>query len=170
MRFALAVLLVLAGCSAPVRFPGPAFDPLEFFSGHETSWGVEENRAGVPIAMVTTDCEGVATGPRRIRMVQVLHVGDAKPQTRIWQFTQIGPGRFTATANDMAGTAQGVVSGREFQWNWVLETRKGNPLGNILMTQYMYRLDDGGVMIRTIASKLGVRVVEISEVFVKAGS
>jgi hypothetical protein len=70
----------------------------------------------------------------------------------------------------MDGTAAGVVAGREFHWSWVLETRPGDPLANILMTQYMYRLDDGGVMIRTIASKLGVRLVEISEVFTKSGS
>jgi hypothetical protein len=38
------------------------------------------------------------------------------------------------------------------------------------MEQYMYRMDDGSVMIRTIARKLGVRLVEVSEVFTKAGS
>ena len=171
MRRALALVLCLAGCSAPVaQFPGPAINPLEFFIGHETSWGVEENRAGAPIAIVTTDCEGVATGPHRIRMVQVLHVGDAKPQTRIWQFTQVSPQIFTATANDMDGATQGVVAGREFHWSWVLESKPGNSLANISMEQYMYRMDDGSVMIRTIARKLGVRLVEVSEVFTKAGS
>ena len=74
MRRWLVLLLALAGCSAPVRFAGPAFNPLQFFTGHVISWGVEENRAGAPVAVVTTDCEGVATGPDSIRMVQVLHV------------------------------------------------------------------------------------------------
>jgi hypothetical protein len=143
---------------------------LQFFTGHVISWGVEENRAGAPVAVVTTDCEGVATGPDSIRMVQVLHVGDAKPQTRVWEFTEVSPKVFTATANDMDGTAEGLVAGREFHWRWVLEARPGDPLANILMTQYMYRLEDGSVMIRTIATKLGVRLVEISEVFRQAGS
>ena len=36
------------------------------------------------------------------------------------------------------------------------------------MSQWMYQMDDGSVMIRTVVSKLGVTVLQISEVFRKA--
>lgn len=171
-RLAWAALLLLVGCSAPLtpdKFAGTgSFDPVAFFTGHVTSWGVEENRDGQPIGIVTTDCVGTPTGPHSINMVQTLHVG-GKTQVRTWQFRQIGDGQYSATANDMDGTAMGTVSGRAFHWSWVLETAPGNSLKNVTMDQWFYRMDDGAVMIRTIVSKAGVRLVGVSEQFEKVG-
>lgn len=167
--WALLAVLWLGGCSAPLApagfvGSGPAFDPVAFFTGHVTSWGVEENRDGQPTGIVTTDCTGTPDGPHAIRMVQVLHVGGTV-QTRTWQLTQTGPSEFTATANDMAGDTVGVAGGRAMHWRWVLETAPGNALKNVTMDQWFYRMDDGAVMIRTVVSKFGVRLIEVSEQF-----
>ena len=167
MKWVFLALLLAACAPAPPAFSGSAFDPVAFFTGHVTSWGVREDRAGAPVAIVTTDCEGVATTGRAIRMVQVLHVGHAAPQTRIWQLRQTGPDRYVATANDMAGEADATVTGRTLHWRWVLRAAPGNPLANVAMEQWMYRLDDGTVMIRTIVTKLGIRLTEVTEVFRK---
>jgi hypothetical protein len=171
--FAVAAALFLASCSAPLpvqKFAGSglAFDPLAFFTGHETSWGVEENRAGQPIAIVTTDCTGVATGPDSLRMVQVLHVGQAAPMTRIWTLTRTGPGQLVATANDMAGSTTGIAAGRAFHLRWVLEVAPGDTLKNVTMDQWMYQMSDGAVVVRTVVTKLGIRLVEITEQFEKS--
>ncbi|MDE8346535.1 MAG: DUF3833 family protein [Acidocella sp.] len=171
----LALLLGVSGCAAklpPSGFAqsGPAFNPLAFFAGHVTSWGVEENRAGQPTAIVTTNCVGKMTGPDTLRMVQTLHVGNNPAQTRIWQFTRIGPNTYVGRANDMVGVAQGVVSGRAFHWRWVLATHPGDVLGNVTMSQWMYQMGDGAVMIRTVVSKFGVSLIEVSEQFHAAGS
>ena len=170
----LPVLFGLAGCAGqlpPAAFDnaGPAINPLQFFTGHVSSWGVEENRSGQPIAIVTTDCDGTVTGPHSIRMVQVLHIGKAPPQTRIWQFRQTGPHSFIATANDMSGTAHGIASGPEFHWSWVLETHPRDPLANVTMSQYMYEMSDGSVVIRTVASKLDITLLQVTERFKKTG-
>jgi hypothetical protein len=167
----LVGLLLLAGCGAPMApagfaGSGAAFDPIAFFTGHVTSWGVEENRAGQPTGIVTTDCVGTPTGPHSIRMVQMLHVGGGV-QTRTWQLTQSADGTYAATANDMAGQAIGVVGGRAMHWRWTLETAPGNSLKNVTMDQWFYRMGDGAVMIRTVVSKLGVRLIEVSEQFEK---
>lgn len=173
MKFlVVGLLLALGGCTTalpPAGFAGgPAFDPLKFFAGHVTSWGVEENRAGQPIAIVTTDCQGTATGPDSIEMVQTLHVGQSPPQRRIWQFTRTGAKTFVATANDMSGSAAGTVTGRAFHWQWVLQTSPGAPWKNVTMTQWFYRLDNGDVMIRTVVTKLGISLLQVSEVFTPA--
>jgi hypothetical protein len=174
MKFlVLAALLALSACSAPappaaLAGTGPAFDPLTFFTGHVTSWGVEENRAGAPIAVVTTDCRGSMTGPDSIDMVQTLHVGHDPAQRRTWHFTRSGANTFIATANDMSGSATGTVTGREFHWQWVLETSPGAAWKNVTMSQWFYRLDDGNVMIRTVVTKLGIKLLQVSEVFTLA--
>jgi hypothetical protein len=41
----------------------------------------------------------------------------------------------------------------------------GNPLMNVTMQQWMYRMEDGSVTIRTTVSKLGFIVAEITEQF-----
>jgi hypothetical protein len=81
--------------------------------------------------------------------------------------TRTGPGVYAATANDMDGRTVGIASGREFHWRWVLETSPGDPLKNVTMDQQMYRMDDGAVMIRTVVTKLGFRLLEVSEQFRK---
>ncbi len=167
------ILLLLAGCSAPLAPAGFAgsgadFDPVAFFTGHVTSWGVEENRAGQPTGIVTTDCTGTVNGPQSIQMVQTLHVGGTV-QTRTWQLSQTGTDEYRATANDMNGDTVGVTSGRAMHWRWVLETSPGHSLKNVTMDQWFYRLDDGAVMVRTVVSKLGIRLIEVSEQFEKVG-
>jgi len=92
-RVVLAAALLLSGCGAPLKpagFAGSgAFDPVAFFTGHETSWGVEENREGQPTGIVTTDCVGTPDGAGGITMVQTLHTG-GKPMVRTWHLRRIG--------------------------------------------------------------------------------
>jgi hypothetical protein len=166
---ALAAILLLSACGAPLKpanFAGSGnFNPIAFFTGHEKSWGVEEDRAGQPIAIVTTDCLGTPDSIG-LTMVQTLHVG-GKTTTRTWHLRQTGEKTYEATANDMAGSATGTVGGRVMHWRWILETSPGEKLKNVTMDQWFYRMDDGAVLVRTIVTKAGIRLLEISEQFEK---
>jgi hypothetical protein len=163
------VLAALAGCDKPMpvgAFAGtsPAFDPVTFWTGHARSWGVVENRGGAPTAIITTDCTGVADGPDGLSMHQTL-TQDGKTTSRDWHMRRVSPGHFVATANGMAGEANGEAAGRAFHWTWRWKT--GGVAGTVLMSQWMYLLDDGSLLNRTTVSKLGVTVAEVSEVFRK---
>lgn len=147
-------------------FGGPAFDPVRFFTGHVTSWGVMENPFGAPTHIVTTDCAGQAEGSDGLRMTQTLHIGTDPAQTRTWHMRRTSPGRFEATANDMVGTATGEASGRAFHWRWTLALQPGNALKNVTMEQWWYLQDDGSMLNRTIITKAGVVAAEVSEHFV----
>jgi hypothetical protein len=166
----LAATIMLAGCSAPITPTQLAnsgnFNPITFFTGHVTSWGVEENRANQPTGIVTTDCTGTpdASG---ITMVQTLHTPDGKTQTRTWHLTQTSPTTYQATANDMATPATGTVSGRAMHWRWTLETNLNNSLENVTMDQWFYQMRNGAVVIRTNVTKAGIRLLGITEEFEK---
>ncbi len=170
-RLVMLAALLLAGCSAPLKpaqFAGSGdFDPVSFFTGHVTSWGVEEDRGGQPTGIVTTDCVGTASPAGGLAMVQTLHLPGGKTQTRTWQMRRTGPGQYQATANDMDGVATGTVGGRAMHWRWSLETSPGDGLANVTMDQWFYRMADGAVMIRTNVTKAGIRVLSISEQFEK---
>ncbi len=163
---ALAALGILAAC-APRHFAtaGPDFDPLAFFSGHERSWGVIENRGGGPTDIVTTDCNGTPDGQGGLNMVQFLTIGHDAPTRRDWHMRRTGPNTYEATATGMVGTAHGTAQGRVFHWTWVLAASPGNGLANVSMHQWMYRMDDGSVVNRTTITKLGVTLAQVTERF-----
>jgi hypothetical protein len=159
---------LVAGCDRTAHPPigsGPAFDPIAFFDGHTHSWGVIESRSGSPTERIVTDSHGEKDGTERLRMVQHLSFQDGTTQQRDWTLWRSGPDRFDATANDMVGSAKGEADGNVFHWQWVLARSPGNALMNVTMNQWMYRLEDGSVMIRTTVSKLGIIVAEITEQF-----
>ena len=139
---------------------------MAFWSGRTASWGVIENRDGAPTAIVTTTTDATADGPEGLHMVQHVMTG-GKDTVRDWHLRRLGDGQFEATANDMAGTARGQASGRTFHWTWSLATKPGNGVFNVEMEQWMYLADNGTLMNRTIITKLGVRLAEISEQFVR---
>ena len=168
----MAGLAGLAGCASPLKpaaFAGssPAFDPVAFWTGRTASWGVRENRSGHPVAIVTTRTEGTLDAPDTLRMTQHLTVG-GEASVREWRMRRLGDGRFEATADDMAGTARGTASGRTFHWTWTWARDPGNALANVSMEQWMYLADDGTLMNRTLVTKLGVLVAQVSEQFVRS--
>jgi hypothetical protein len=164
-----ALALVLSGCHSEVPVAAfanaPAFDPVQFFTGHTHSWGVEEDRSGAPKGAVTTDCVGTATGSDGLHIVQHLTLPDGTQQTRDWHLQRVAPDRYEGTANDMVGTATGEVHGRSFHWIWTLTTSPGNPLLNVTMDQWMYLMDDGAMVNRTTIRKFGIIVAEVTEQF-----
>ena len=161
----------IAGCAPPLgpaAFVGttPAFDPVVFWAGHTSSWGVVENRDGAPTAIITTTTDATPEGVDGLHMVQhVVH--DGGDTVRDWHVRRVGPGQFEATANDVVGTARGSTSGRTLHWTWTLATRPGHTLYDVTMDQWMYLADDGTLLNRTVITKLGVRLAEVSEQFVR---
>ena len=174
MRALLLALLLLAGCSralTPADFAGtaPAFDPLAFFTGHVTSWGVVEDRGGAPTGWLTTDCVGTVEPDGSLRMTQHIAFRDGTGQTRTWHLRRTAPGHYVATANDMVGEAKGAAAGRAFRWSFVIATHPGDPLADVGFTQWMYAMPDGSVVIRTVVRKLGIVLAEVTEQFRHAG-
>ena len=168
IRTVMLAALLLNGCGRTPTPPvgtGPAFDPVSFFEGHTHSWGVIENRSGSPTEWVRTDSHGEAQTTDHLTMQQHLTFQDGTSQDRDWTLWRTGPAQFDATANDMVGTATGQAEGNAFHWQWTLARSPGNALMNVTMNQWMYRMPDGSVMIRSTISKLDIILAEVSEQF-----
>lgn len=87
---------------------------------------------------------------------------------RSWQIQRVGENGVEATANDVAGVIRGEAFGDAFHWAFTLETRPGNPLANVRMSQWMYLMPDGKTMMNhTTITKAGIVVAQVSEVFRK---
>ena len=170
---ALLLASLVCGCTQPLPVahfagPGPQFDPIGFFTGHVRSWGVLENRSGEPTGRVETDCVGTVEADGSLDMQQRLTFGDGSSQQREWRMRRTAPGQFEVTANDVVGIGHGEAAGRAFHLRWVLATEPGVPLRNVLLNQWMYLMGDGALVNRTLVSKLGVTLAEVTEQFERA--
>ena len=168
--FILGALFLWAGCaSMKVSDFGderPLLDPVEFFSGRTASAGVMENRGGGPQEIVTTTTLGRREGATLV-LEQDLKLG-GKQQHRSWRIRKRDAHHFTATANDLVGTATGEAYGNVFSWRFTLALSSGNPLANVRMTQWMYLQPDGRTLLNhSTIRKFGIVLAQVTEVFRK---
>ena len=164
--------LALAACARALPIDTfadapPAFDPVVFFTGRTASWGVFENRSGEPTGRIVTEGVGDPEGTDGLHMVQRLTFEDGAVVQRDWHLRRVAPHRFEATANDMEGVAVGDAAGRAFHWRWVLRRDPGDPLSAVTLEQWMYLMDGGTMVNRTVITKLGIVVATVTEHFAK---
>ena len=168
---ALVVSVALTGgCSSlsPSQFAHstPAFDPVEFFTGHTRSWGVFENRSGEPSRRFSTVCDGHREADGTLLLDQIFTYEDGATQQRHWRIHRLDAHHYEATANDVVGQATGEAYGNAFHWEYTVALKPGNPLYNVRLRQWMY-LQAGGqtMMNRASVNKLGLQVAQVTEFF-----
>lgn len=167
---AFSALLFCAGCASmkvsDFAKERPLLDPVEYFTGKTASTGVMENRDGAPQEIVTTATSGRREGDVLV-LEQDLKLGQ-KHQHRSWRIRRIDAHHFSATANDLVGTATGEAYGNVFTWSFTLALSPGNPLANVRMTQWMYLQPDGRTLINhSTIRKFGIVVAQVTEQFRK---
>lgn len=168
---ATGIALFITGCAAirPAAFEKgeTKLEPLKFFVGHTHSSGVLENRAGKPTARITTETEGILKD-EVLSIEQDLYPEGGKKNHRSWKLRQIDEHHVDATANDIVGTAHGLLYGNEFSWSFRLKLTDRKLIKHIRMSQTMYLMPDGQTMIiRSIIRKFGFMVMQITEEFQK---
>ena len=91
---------------------------------------------------------------------------DGTTQNRVWKLVKDG-NRYTGTAADVVGTAQGAASGNALRWNYVLALPVDGRTWNMDMDDWMFLIDDRTMLNRTTMSKFGFRVGEVTLSFRK---
>jgi hypothetical protein len=164
-------LFLLTGCASmkPATFENgqPKLDPVGFFGGRTKSAGVVETPGGKPSRRITTETQGtIKDGILSIE--QNLYPEGQKKNHRVFILHQIDEHHVDATADDIVGTAHGLLYGNSFSWTF-RHTLKGRKfIKHVRMTQYMYLMPDGKTLIiRSVVRKFGFVVAQITEQFVK---
>ena len=165
------MLLLLAGCASmkPIAFENgePKLDPVKFFGGRTRSTGVIETPGGKPSRRITTETEGkLKEGILSIE--QNLYPEGEKKNHRVFILHQIDEHHVDATADDMVGTAHGLLYGNQFSWTFRHKLTGRKFLRHVRMSQYMYLMPDGQTLIiRSVIRKFGIKVAQITEQFQK---
>ena len=170
--FTISIIFYLTGCASmkPSDFAkgNSEADPIQFFIGKTTSDGVIENRGGEPTARIKTETVGTLENGI-IKIEQNLYPEGGKKNHRSWQLKQIDATHVDATANDIDGTAHGLLYGNNFSWTFRLKLSQRKFIRHLRMSQNMYLMEDGkSMIIRSVLRKFGFTVAQITEEFQKS--
>jgi hypothetical protein len=82
----------------------------------------------------------------------------------------LGNGRFSGTADDVVGTAQGEQQGNAFRWGYTLRQPVGDKVYEVQFDDWMYLMNDRVMLNKAVMSKFGIRLGEVTLSFVKRPS
>jgi hypothetical protein len=165
-----AAALLVAACSSPqpeqYTKELPQLTVEQYFNGTLDAHGMFQKRSGEVVKrfVVVMRCSWEGdTGTLDEDFVY----SDGTRQKRVWTLKKTGPGRFTATAADVVGTAQGTVSGNALRWQYVLALPVDGKIVNVDMDDWMFLIDDKVMLNRTAMSKFGVDLGSVTLSFTK---
>ncbi|WP_299849266.1 DUF3833 domain-containing protein [uncultured Roseovarius sp.] len=139
---------------------GPAFSLRDALSGRIASEGLIYGPNGRVTNSFTAVMEGAWDGNTGT-LSEDFTYSNGRTQQRKW-YLKLGNGNsFTATADDIIGEANGVISGSTVRMTYkiVLPPQAG---GHVLsVTDWMYLTRDGVIMNRSEMRKFGLKVAEL---------
>ncbi len=155
---ALATPLVLQGCASQslqgYANEKPPFDLREYFNGTLDAWGIFQNRSGQVVRrfIVVMNCQWQGD---KGTLDERFTYSDGKTEQRTWHLTRHEGGRYTGTAGDVVGEAQGQTSGNTFHWTYTLRLPVDGKTYEVQLDDWMYLVDERVMLNRTRMSKFG---------------
>ena len=137
-----------------------------YLSGNVKAWGVLQNRSGKVTRQFSADLDGKWDGKQLI-LDEKFNWDDGEVQTRQWQITKIDDNNYEGTAGDVVGKARGYSYGPAFKFEYVLLVPvKGKEI-KITFDDWIFKQDDRVAINRASMTKFGIKVAELTVVFVK---
>ena len=167
---AVAAPLVLAGCASQSldEYAGqtPVLDLAEYFNGKIDAYGIFQDRSGQIVKRFTVVMDCQWTGNQGV-LDEAFTYSDGTTERRIWRLTQHADGRYTGTADDVIGEAQGQTRGNAFRWTYTLALPVDGKVYNVDLDDWMYLIDNKVLLNRATMSKFGVHLGELTLSFTK---
>lgn len=175
MKFLLSLLatlavLVLSACASPkptdYADEKPTLDLQQYFNGEITAHGIFTDRSGKVVRRFTVLMKCHWEGNTGV-LDEAFSYSDGKKERRVWTLTKHADGRYTGTAGDVVGEAQGQAAGNAFQWNYTLKLPVDGSVVDVQFDDWMYLVDDRVMLNRAVMSKFGFRLGEVTLSFYK---
>jgi len=169
---ALLFLLTLMGCTTvtPIdyRDERPVLDLARYFNGTVDGWGMVQDRSGRVLRRFHVVIEARWTGNVGT-LDESFTWSDGKLEKRIWTLTKLDEHRYTGTAGDVVGTAQGEAQGNALAWRYALKLPAEQGGWEVDLVDWMYLVDADTMLNRSVVKKFGIRFADISIAFRRRG-
>ncbi|CAG0952556.1 hypothetical protein BURK2_00280 [Burkholderiales bacterium] len=166
--FALA--LALSACAGvPVekyRQEQPQLDLARYFDGTIDGWGMFQNRSGEVIKRFHVVIEARWQGDTGT-LDEKFRWSDGSESRRVWTIVREAPGRYRGSADDVIGTALGEAAGNALRWRYVLALPVDGKTYHVDFDDWMFLMDEQVMLNRSVMSKWGFRLGEVTLSFRK---
>jgi hypothetical protein len=167
--------VLLAGCASPptpadYAAEQPVLDLKEYFDGDITAHGIFTDRSGKVVRRFTVQMRCSWSGDEGV-LDEDFSYSDGRKERRVWRLRKLpdsaGKGRYTGTADDVVGTAQGQAAGNAFQWRYTLRLPVDGRVYDVQFDDWMYLMDARVMLNKAVMSKFGFRLGEVTLAFHK---
>ena len=167
---ALAATGGLAGCAGPTVTDyvaeQPTLDLAQYFNGTLDAHGVFSDRSGQVVKRFRVVMKCSWQGNDGV-LDEDFTYSDGTKQRRVWRLKKLDGGRYTGTADDVSGEAQGQSAGNAFNWRYTLRLPVDGKVVDVQFDDWMYLMDERVMLNKAVMSKFGVRLGEVTLSFYK---
>jgi hypothetical protein len=170
----LCLPLVLLACSSPhvSQYAGenPHLDLSEYFSGAIDAYGIFTDRSGEVKKRFTVVIQAnwtMRNGQKVGTLDESFQYSDGTKQKRIWTLTEVSPGKYQGTADDVVGEAQGELAGNALNWTYTLALPIDDTVYNVQFNDWMYLITPKVMLNKAKMSKFGIELGEVTLSFYK---
>ena len=166
----IAGLIGLAGCASvdidKYRGQTPVLELRDYFNGTLDGHGVFQDRSGEVVKRFHVRIDASWAGEVGT-LDEHFTYSDGSTQRRVWTITRLGEGRYTGRADDVVGEARGEAAGNALRWRYVLALPVGGRVYHVDFDDWMFLMDERVMLNRSVMSKFGFRLGEVTLSFVK---
>jgi hypothetical protein len=144
----------------------PVLDLQQYFNGTLDAYGVFTDRSGAVVKRFTVVMVCSWIGDDGV-LDEDFSYSDGTKQKRIWRLKKLPDGRYTGTADDVVGTAQGQSRGNAFYWTYSLNLPVDGRVYEVQFDDWMYLMTDKVMLNKAAMRKFGVGLGDVTLSFVK---
>jgi hypothetical protein len=163
-------LVFLAGCASTTvdayRAEKPALDLKAYFDGPVDAWGIFQDRSGLVVRRFHVRIDARWEGDVGT-LDEHFTYSDGTTSRRVWTITRTGDGTYQGTAADVVGTARGEARGNALRWQYALDLEVDGKTYQVDFDDWMFLMDERVMLNRSIMSKFGIVLGEVTLSFRK---
>ena len=171
----LAVSMALmAGCASPqiadYASEKPVLDMRQYFNGTIDAYGVFTDRSGKVVKRFTVvmDCKWTGAPGQEVGVLdEAFTYSDGTQDRRVWTLKRGADGKYTGTAADVLGQANGEEKGNAFRWGYTLNLPVDGKIIEVQFDDWMYLMNDKVMLNKATMSKFGFKLGDVTLSFVK---
>ena len=167
---AAALPLALGGCAShdieSYRADKPVLDLRSYFNGTLDAYGLFTDRSGQVVRRFTVVMVCTWQGDQGV-LDEAFTYSDGTTERRVWRLTQWPDGRYTGTAGDVVGEAQGQARGNAFRWGYTLRLPVDGKTYDVQFDDWMFLMDERVMLNKAVMTKWGIRLGEVTLSFVR---
>ena len=155
---------ILVACSsqdlADYHNSSPDFDVKTFFNGPMQAKGIVLDRSGTVTRRFSV--EMIASWQENQGTLEEWFIFDDGEKTqRTWIINKLDNGKYTGTAGDIVGEAQGESAGFALRWDYQLDLKVDDNVYRVTFDDWLYQIDEKVVINRSYIKKWGINVGEV---------